>query len=393
MRLLEHVGPTPLCALTPPPYLSPAELPWLAPVDEAFQEALSRRSARARVVPPLERLRVVSEPRPAEQAAEAARLRRAVLQRVAAAVRQRHYSPRTEKAYVGWVSRFLCTARSPRVAELAAADVAAFLTRLATGGHVSASTQNQAFSALLFLFREVLGVELEGLEHVARAKLPERLPVVLTRREVTVLLRQLHGTELLMASLLYGAGLRLLECCRLRVKDVDLERGELVVRDGKGFKDRVTVLPARLVAPLRKHLERTRKVHDNDLAGGAGSVNLPDALERKFPHAPWEWAWQWVFPARRVYVDPTGGHRRRHHIHESVLQRAFRQALRASDIPKPATCHTLRHSFATHLLEDGYDLRTIQELLGHSDVSTTMIYTHVLNRGGRGVRSPLDVHA
>ena len=270
-------------------------------------------------------------------------------------------------------------------------EVARYLTSLAVQGHVSASTQNQAFSALLFLYREVLQRDLTGLDEVVRAKRPVRLPQVLSRDEVGAILRQIRGTSCLMASLIYGAGLRVLECARLRVKDIDLPRGELTVRDGKGGKDRRTVIPQRLVPALRAHLDRVRRLHEADLREGAGSVTLPDALDRKYPAASREWGWQWVFPAARLYVEPGTGERHRHHLHESALQRTFKDAVRAAGISKPATCHTLRHSFATHLLEEGYDIRTIQELLGHSDVATTMIYTHVLNRGGRGVRSPLDV--
>ena len=261
---------------------------------------------------------------------------------------------------------------------------------LAVSAHVSASTQNQAFSALLFLYRDVMGAKLAGLEETERAKRPERLPQVLAAGEVRAVLRQLRGRMLTMACLMYGSGLRLLECARLRTKDIDFERAEITVRDGKGRKDRVTVLPTRVAARLRAHIETVRRLHEADLQVGAGSVAMPDALARKFPSASRDWAWQWVFPAARLYADDSTGVRRRHHVHESVLQRAFREAVRASGITKPATCHTLRHSFATHLLESGYDIRTIQELLGHSDVSTTMIYTHVLNRGGRGVRSPID---
>jgi integron integrase len=315
---------------------------------------------------------------------------RDVLQRVHAAVRTRHYSRRTEKAYLGWIRRFISCNRGRDPATLGAEAVKAFLARLAINGRVSASTQNQAFSALLFLYRDVIGTKLTGLETTERAKRPERLPVVLSTAEVRAVLRHLRGRLLTMAMLMYGSGLRLLECARLRIKDIDFDRGEITVRDGKGRKDRVTVLPARVALRLRAHLEKVRRVHDGDLLTGAGSVAMPDALARKYPSASREWAWQWVFPAVRLYADLETGERRRHHVHESVLQRAFREAVRASGITKPATCHTLRHSFATHLLESGYDLRTIQELLGHSDVSTTMIYTHVLNRGGRGVRSPID---
>ena len=316
---------------------------------------------------------------------------REVLQQVPAAIRTRHYSMRTEKAYLGWIRRFISYngGRDPR--ELGADDVRRFLSMLAVQGRVSASTQTQAFSAILFLYRDVLDRELAGLDETVRAKRPQRIPQVLTPLEVQALFRHLRGVPLLMASLMYGGGLRLLECARLRVKDVDSARGELTVRDGKGKKDRVTVLPTRLIEALRVQIEITAVLHKQDLAIGAGSVEMPDALARKYPNAAREWPWQWVFPASRIYTDPSTGEQRRHHLHESVMQRAFREAVRAAGIAKPASCHTLRHSFATHLLESGYDIRTIQELLGHSDVSTTMIYTHVLNRGGRGVRSPFDL--
>jgi integron integrase len=255
---------------------------------------------------------------------------------------------------------------------------------------VSASTQNQALSAVLFLFEVVLGQRLAWMNEIVRAQRPVRLPVVLSRDEVSSLLSRLRGPVWLMASLLGGAGLRLLECAELRVKDINFDRGELTVRDGKGGKDRVTMLPAAMKGPLREHLTRVKAQHEADVAAGRGSVALPGALRAKFPNAPSEWAWQWVFPATRFYVDRTTGEHRRHHLHESVLQRAVKDAARAAGIGQRATCHSLRHSFATHLLEAGYDIRTIQELLGHRDVSTTMIYTHVLNQGGRGVRSPLD---
>jgi len=313
-----------------------------------------------------------------------------LLDRVRGAIRARHYSRRTEKAYVGWIRRFIFFHGKRHPADMGGDEVARFLTSLALDGHVSASTQNQAFSALLFLYRQILGRDLAGLPQVTRAKQPPRLPLVLSREEVQAVLLQLHGTPWLMGSLMYGAGLRLLECVRLRVKDLDFGRHELTVRDGKGGKDRVTLLPSRLAQPLRAHLERVRVQHNADLRGGTGSVQLPDALDRKYPTAARDWVWQWVFPATRFY-SATSGERRRHHLHESVMQRAFRDAVRAAGIPKPASCHSLRHSFATHLLESGYDIRTIQELMGHSDVSTTMIYTHVLNRGGRGVISPFDV--
>jgi integron integrase len=268
--------------------------------------------------------------------------------------------------------------------------VAAYLATLATRDHVAASTQNQAFSALVFFYREVLEREIPGLVDVVRAKRPVRVPLVLSPEEVRAVLARARGVPRLMAALMYGAGLRLLECCRLRVKDVDFHRHEITVRDGKGRKDRVTVLPDALAERLQVHLERVHHQHQADLAAGAGSVLLPDALDRKYASASREWAWQWVFPASRLYTDAETGERRRHHIHESAVQRDFAASVRAAGLTKPATCHTLRHSFATHLLEVGYDIRTIQELLGHADVGTTMIYTHVLNRGGRGVRSPLQ---
>ncbi len=311
--------------------------------------------------------------------------------RVRLSIRARHYSRRTEKAYLAWIRRYVLFHDRRHPDRLGAAEVTGYLTHLASTRGVSASTQNQAFAALLFLYRDVLGRELIGLEAAARAKRPVRLPMVLAREEVQAVLRRLHGRCWLMCALMYGAGLRLLECCRLRVKDVDLLRHEVTVHDGKGRRDRVTVLPDRLCEPLRAHLQRVERQHHADLDQDAGFVALPDALERKFPNANHEWPWQWVFPARRIYLDPATGQRRRHHLHESVLQREFAAAVHAAGLARPATCHTLRHSFATHLLETGYDIRTIQELLGHADVATTMVYTHVLNRGGRGVRSPLDL--
>jgi integron integrase len=309
---------------------------------------------------------------------------------VRATLRSKHYSPRTEAAYVGWIRRFIRFhgRRHPR--ELGEAEVTAFLSSLAVHGGVAASTQNQALSALLFLYGDVLRVELDWLHGLVRAQRPARLPVVLTPDEVRRLLAALDGTVWLMASLIYGSGLRLLECAELRVKDLDLATRELRVRDGKGRRDRVTMIPARLVEPLAVRVAETRRLHEADLRAGGGWVTLPDALSRKFPRAGRELAWHWLFPATRTYVDAASGQRRRHHLHESVVQRAVKEAVARAGLTKRASCHTLRHSFATHLLAAGYDIRTIQELLGHRDVSTTMIYTHVLNTGGRGVRSPFD---
>jgi len=313
-----------------------------------------------------------------------------LLDRVRETIRARHYSPRTAEAYCTWIRRFVVFhgMRHPR--EMGAAEIEAFLSHLANDQRVSASTQNQALAALLFLYVHVLLVPVERLGEFTRAKRPHRIPAVLRPVEVTAVLDRMEGMPALMASLLYGAGLRLLECARLRVKDLDFERLELVIRDGKGQKDRTTMLPQALVSPLREHPARAKAQHDADLAAGGGWVELPDALDRKLPNAGREWPWQWVFPATRTYVHAASGRVRRHHLHETVLQKAVHEAARAAGASKRVTCHTLRHSFATALLAAGYDIRTIQELLGHRDVSTTMIYTHVLNRGGMGVRSPLD---
>lgn len=313
-----------------------------------------------------------------------------LLDQVRARVRRLGLAIRTEKVYVDWIRRFILAneKRHPRL--MGAREVEAFLTLLATKGNVAASTQNQALCALLFLYREVLGQDLPWMENIRRAKRPVRLPVVLTTDEVCRILDRMTGPSQLMAHLLYGAGLRLMECVRLRVQDVDFVRNEITVRGGKGGKDRRTMLPVRTVAALKIQLEETRAVHERDLGEGHGAVWLPSALERKYTHASMEWIWQYVFPARSRSIDPRSGIERRHHVDEKTLQRAVRVAVQAAGIDKHASCHTLRHSFATHLLESGSDIRTIQELLGHSDVSTTMIYTHVLNRGGSGVLSPLD---
>jgi integron integrase len=291
---------------------------------------------------------------------------------------------------VHWTKRYIFFHGKRHPAEMGAPEVTEFLTALAVRDKVAASTQNQALSALLFLYRHVLGVELPWLDDLVRAKRPQRLPVVLTREEIRAVLGRLEGVSRLMAIILYGAGLRLLECCRLRIQDVDFATNEIVIRDGKGGKDRMTMLPAAVKTELVRHVARVREQHQADLRQGAGWVELPGALARKYPNAGREWRWQWIFPATRVYVDRLTGQRRRHHLHESVLQRAVKDAVRAAGIAKRATCHTFRHSFATHLLEEGHDIRTVQELLGHRDVTTTMLYTHVLNRGPAGARSPAD---
>jgi integron integrase len=312
-----------------------------------------------------------------------------LFERLRSAIRSRHYSPRTEDAYLHWTRRYLEAAETPLEARTEA-DAARFLSRLAERAGVSASTQNQALNALLFLHKHVLGRELGMVDGVVRAKRPVRVPVVLSKQEVRAILGQMSGAPKLMAALLYGSGLRLLECCRLRVQDLDFPQNQLLVRGGKGDKDRHTMLPAALQEPLRLHLEEVRRLHRQDLAEGFGRAPLPGALARKYPNADKEWGWQWVFPATSRYVDRETGVSHRHHLHESVLQKSFKEARLKAGIAKHAGCHTLRHSFATHLMEDGYDIRTVQELLGHSSVNTTMIYTHVLNRGGRGVLSPAD---
>ena len=313
-----------------------------------------------------------------------------LLDSVRDAIRRRHYSLRTEESYLHWIRRFIYFSRRRHPRELGAPEVTAFLNHLARERNVAASTQNQALSALLFVYREVLRTPLPWLDELERAQRPARLPTVLTRSEVRDLLERMRGTKWLMASLLYGAGLRLRECLRLRVKDVDFGYRQLVVRDGKGAKDRVTMLPAPLLEPMRRQIAHAREVHERDLAAGYGTVELPDALARKYPRAPYEFGWKFVFPSHQLSRDPLRGAIRRHHLYENYVTRGVKQAARAAGIVKPVSCHTLRHSFATHLLESGYDIRTVQELLGHADVSTTMIYTHVLNKGGRGVTSPLE---
>lgn len=313
-----------------------------------------------------------------------------LLDQVRQAILTRHYSERTEKAYVHWIKRFIFFHNKRHPMEMAEPEIGQFLSSLATNGHVSASTQNQAFNALLFLYKEVLGKKIGLIGGVVRAKRPVRLPVVLTKDEVRKVIDHMNGVPRLMAMLLYGGGLRLMECCQLRVKDIDFSRDEIVVRAGKGDKDRHTMLPTSIKESLSGHIEAVRCQHQEDIEKGLGRVALPNALDRKYPNADKEWGWQWVFPATGHYVDRVSGEKRRHHLHESVLQRTFKEARLKAGVFKPAGPHTLRHSFATHLLENGYDIRTVQELLGHNDVSTTMIYTHVLNRGGKGVRSPAD---
>jgi integron integrase len=313
-----------------------------------------------------------------------------LLDQVRHAIRLRHLSRETEKAYVGWVRRFILFHRKRHPEMLGEPEITAFLSSLALDRKVSASTQNQALSALLFLYREVLRREVAWLEELVRAKRTRRIPVVLSRAEVHSVLSRLAGTPRLMATLIYGSGLRLMECARLRVKDIDFASHQIVVRSGKGNKDRVTLLPGAVEAALNKHLERGRVQHLADVQAGAGWVEMPHALARKYPNAGREWGWQWAFPATRMYRHAETGQRRRHHLHESVLQRYVKAAIREAGLVKPAACHTFRHSFATHLLEDGYDIRTVQELLGHKDLSTTMIYTHVVNRGWGAVRSPVD---
>lgn len=313
-----------------------------------------------------------------------------LLEQVRQQIRLRNYSIRTEAVYAEWVKRYIRFHRYRHPLEMGAPEIEAFLTHLAVNRNVAAATQNQALAALLFLYKEVMKVDLPWLEGIVRAKKPVHLPVVLTREEVARVLVELSGVQRLVANLLYGSGLRLLEALRLRVKDMDFARGEILVRDGKGQKDRVTMLPQALSVELQQHLAQVRFVHQQDLAEGFGRANLPFALARKYPNAAAEWGWQFVFPSGKRSLDPRSSGIFRHHLHEKTIQRAVREAVRRAGLVKPATPHTLRHCFATHLLEGGQDIRTVQELLGHADVKTTMIYTHVLNRGGLAVLSPLD---
>jgi integron integrase len=322
--------------------------------------------------------------------ANTAPTRRRLLDHVRERIRVKHYSLRTEQSYIGWIRRFIVFHGKRHPRDMSAPEVETFLSRLAVDRRISASTQNQALAALLFLYREVLEIDLPWLDGVTRAKLPERVPVVMTRTEIDRLLSRLGGTHLLMAKLLYGTGMRLMECVRLRVKDVDFGRSSITVREGKGGKDRITMLPQSLRHELQSQLAHARILWESDRAAGRPGVELPMALARKYPGAPLSWGWFWVFPARQPSRDPRSGSVRRHHTHEQALQRAIKKAVIAAGIHKSVSTHTLRHSFATHLLEGGYDIRTIQELLGHRDVSTTMVYVHALNRGGRGVVSPMD---
>jgi integron integrase len=310
--------------------------------------------------------------------------------RVSRAIRLRHFSPRTEEAYWAWIARFILFHNKRHPDKMGAPEISRFLSALATDQHVSASTQNQALSALIFLYRDVLEANLGPLENLVRAKRPKTLPVVMNVREVASLLAQLEGTPRLMAMLLYGAGLRLLECANLRIKDVDFDACQVIVRSGKGRKDRITLLPDTIRESLTIHIESVYAQHQRDLRSGAGHVSLPNALIEKYRSASREWPWQWIFPATRIYADRRTGQRRRHHLHETVLQRAVKQASLRARIPKKVGCHTLRHSFATHLLQAGTDIRTIQKLLGHVDIRTTMIYTHVLEGAHPGIESPAD---
>jgi integron integrase len=313
-----------------------------------------------------------------------------LLDQVRDAIRLKHYSIRTEQSYIEWIKRYIYFHNKQHPADMEARHISSFLTYLAVQRKVTSSTQNQALCALVFLYRHVVKKELGQFDDLVYAKRPSKLPVVFTPDEIKNLMMQLDGMVWIMAQLLYGAGLRLMECIRLRVKDIDFGYKQIVVRDGKGHKDRVTMLPEIVIGPIKRHLSKVKQIHEGELTAGFGTVYLPYALARKYPHASREWSWQYVFPAAGRSVDPRSGVEQRHHVSEAILQRAIKRAIRQSGITKPGSCHSLRHSFATHLLEDGHDIRTVQELLGHKDVSTTMIYTHVLNKGGKGVTSPSD---
>ena len=374
------------------------KIPWAKSFDwacwYASVQSLSHDHPTLAREAPLNSPAPVGSKSPAGTAVERADFRQAhveVLRSLKTEIRRRAYSIRTEEAYEQWVLRFLKFNTSLDARELGVDEVARFLEYLAVEKQVAASTQNQALSALVFFYAQVLNLPLDNIKEFTRAKRPSRLPVVLTRSQVTALFAHMGGIQLLMVRLMYGTGMRLMECVRLRVKDIDFNYHQITIRDAKGSKDRVVPLPETLTDELREHLNKVKELHDKDLSDGFGSVFLPDALARKFVNAPREWIWQYAFPSGRLSVDPRSGNTRRHHLHENTLQKAIKRSTRDARIDKKVTSHTLRHSFATHLIESGYDIRTVQELLGHADVSTTMIYTHVLNRGGKGVKSPLDV--
>lgn len=313
-----------------------------------------------------------------------------LLRQVANEIRRRAYSIRTEDAYLGWITRFLHFCNRADASDLGGQDVVRYINHLVSNTRIAPSTQNQALNALVFLFTQILDTPLDELGNLVRAKRPRKLPVVLSQEQIRKVLAAVVPEYQLMAQILYGTGIRLMECLRLRVKDIDFEYHQIVVRDGKGAKDRAVPLPDVLEEPLKSHLLAVRDIHHRDALQGLGEVYLPDALARKYPNAPREWAWQYVFPGKQLSVDPRSNRTRRHHVHENTLQRAVKRAVKQAGIDKPVSCHTFRHSFATHLLESGYDIRTVQELLGHADISTTMIYTHAINRGAQGVKSPLD---
>jgi integron integrase len=308
-------------------------------------------------------------------------------------IRLKGYSIRTEKSYVSWIKRFILFHDKRHPQDMGKPEIETFLSHLVTKRNIASSTQNQAFNAILFLYNNVLDTDMPQDINALRSKKPIRLPTVMTREETLNLIGAMRGTHQVMAKLMYGSGLRVMECIRLRVKDIDFAINQIIVRDGKGKKDRITVLPEGVKPALKEHLVYVKRLHQNDLDAGCGRVYLPNALARKYPNADRQWGWQYAFPAKTLSEDPRSGMKRRHHLHVSSIQKAIRKSVKLCAIVKPVGCHTLRHSFATHLLQDGYDIRTVQELLGHKDVSTTMIYTHVLNRGGKGVKSPLDFGA
>ncbi len=372
-----------------------AKAPWASTFNwdnwHVAGQRLRTRQTEINRKPPTDGLRGLQKARKPQESGKEVEPDPEIMRKLIAEIRRRAYSIRTEQAYSQWISRFLRFNNEQDPSRLGATHVIKFLEHLAVDRHVSSNTQNQALNALVFLFNQVLDAPLGGLDNLVRAKRPQRLPVVLTRKEVRALLTLMDGIYLLMARLMYGTGMRLMECVRLRVKDVDFDYSQITVRNAKGSKDRVVPLPETLTEALRDQISLTKTLHQKDLMSGFGAVHLPDALAKKFPNAPREWIWQYVFPSERLSVDPRTGRTRRHHLHENSLQKAIKKAARTAKVSKKVSSHTFRHSFATHLIESGYDIRTVQELLGHADVSTTMIYTHVLNRGGKGVKSPLDV--